>query len=213
MPTRVPSASTMGTPLMWKRSIKFTASWMVFSGDSLIGWVITPCSDRLTRSTSSACRSIDIFRWMTPTPPSRAMATASLDSVTVSIGAETIGARRTIPGKKGLEMSTSLGNTSVRRGTSKTSSKLRPSRNGLMQYLRVWRRTRRQCSDEASLGAGSPECRRAAGTRERARGPPPPRLAVLVAMCVRWHSKSVFDRYTRSGFARAAQAYIGPSEA
>ena len=39
-------------------------------------------------STSCACCSIDMFLWMIPKPPSRAMAIAVFDSVTVSIAAD-----------------------------------------------------------------------------------------------------------------------------
>ena len=46
-----------------------------------------PLSDRLTRSTSDACSSIDRFLWMTPMPPCCAIAIARRDSVTVSIAA------------------------------------------------------------------------------------------------------------------------------
>ena len=45
-----------------------------------------PLALRLTLSTSSVCRSIDMFLWMTPRPPSWARAMAISLSVTVSIG-------------------------------------------------------------------------------------------------------------------------------
>ena len=60
---------------------------MRLDGDSVIGLTIMPLSDRLTRSTSAACSSIDRFLWMTPRPPCCAMAMARPDSVTVSIAA------------------------------------------------------------------------------------------------------------------------------
>ena len=60
---------------------------MRWSGESVIGFTIMPLSDRLTRSTSDACSSIDRFLWMTPMPPCCAIAIASRDSVTVSIAA------------------------------------------------------------------------------------------------------------------------------
>ena len=50
-----------------------------------------PLSERFTRSTSSACRSIVMLRWMIPMPPCCASAIARCDSVTVSIAALTIG--------------------------------------------------------------------------------------------------------------------------
>ena len=52
---------------------------------------MTPFSERLTLSTSSACASIDIFLWIIPMPPCLAMAIAILCSVTVSIPALIIG--------------------------------------------------------------------------------------------------------------------------
>ncbi len=45
----------------------------------------------LTRVTSAACRSTDMFLWMNPMPPSAAMAMAMYASVTVSMAAETMG--------------------------------------------------------------------------------------------------------------------------
>ena len=48
---------------------------------------MTPYSERLTLSTSSACASIDMFLWMMPMPPWRAMAMAMRCSVTVSMPA------------------------------------------------------------------------------------------------------------------------------
>ncbi len=55
-----------------------------------------PFSDRLTLSTSRVCSSIDMFLWMTPSPPSCASAMASSASVTVSIGEDRIGMFRPI---------------------------------------------------------------------------------------------------------------------
>ena len=66
----------------------------------MIGLRIMPLSDRFTRSTSAACRSIDMFLCSTPMPPARAMAIAISDSVTVSIAAETSGIRSSIPREK-----------------------------------------------------------------------------------------------------------------
>ena len=60
---------------------------MLASGDSVIGLTIIPLSERFTRSTSEAWSSIPRFLWMTPSPPSCAIAIAILDSVTVSMAA------------------------------------------------------------------------------------------------------------------------------
>ena len=73
------------------------ASRTVSLGRSVIGLRIMPLSDRFTRSTSAACRSIDMFLWSTPMPPARAIAIAISDSVTVSIAAETSGTRSSMP--------------------------------------------------------------------------------------------------------------------
>ena len=66
---------------------------MVASGPQVTGLVIMPASERLTMSTCCACSSTDRLRCSTPTPPWRAMATAILASVTVSMDADTSGMR------------------------------------------------------------------------------------------------------------------------
>mmetsp|Transcript_13051 Transcript_13051/g.37023 ORF Transcript_13051/g.37023 Transcript_13051/m.37023 type:complete len:273 (-) Transcript_13051:257-1075(-) len=55
------------------------------------GSVMKPLLYFLTLVTSSTWSSTDMFGWITPMPPSRAMPIAILDSVTVSMGLETIG--------------------------------------------------------------------------------------------------------------------------
>ena len=61
MPTSVPVASTMGTPEMRNLAIIATASRRLASGCSVMGCRIIPLSERFTRSTSAACRSMDMF--------------------------------------------------------------------------------------------------------------------------------------------------------
>ncbi len=100
---------------------------MVWRGDRENGSVMTPCSDRLTLSTSAAWRSTVIFLWMTPMPPSRAMAMAMRASVTVSMPALTRGMFRRMSLVKTVDTSTSLGRTSDLPGTSKTSSNVSPT--------------------------------------------------------------------------------------
>jgi hypothetical protein len=119
IPTRRPPVSTTGTPEIRKRSISATASRSVASGASVIGFRIIPLSERFTRSTSAACRSTDMFLWITPIPPERAIAIAISDSVTVSIAAATNGMLRTIPRVNRERMSTSRGCTRACRGTSR----------------------------------------------------------------------------------------------
>ena len=88
---------------------------------------MTPFSERLTVSISSACCSMLIFLWMMPIPPSRAIAIAILEVVTVSMAEVRNGAFSRIPFTRSVEMSTSAGTTSERAGTKRTSSKVRPS--------------------------------------------------------------------------------------
>ena len=59
-------------------------------------------------------------------PPCRAIAIASLASVTVSIAADTSGSCRLMLRDSRTEVSASLGITSVGPGSSSTSSKVRP---------------------------------------------------------------------------------------
>src|ERR1700694_1563272 len=125
IPTSCPSRFTMGTPEILNRLISATPSRSVPSGESVIGLSIIPLSDRLTRSTSAAWRSIDMFLWMTPIPPARAIAIAISDSVTVSIAADAKGTLRGIPRVNSEVVLTSLGCTSECLGVRRTSSKVR----------------------------------------------------------------------------------------
>ena len=81
---------------MWNRAHIASASPIVASGEMVIGSSIIPASERLTTSTWWAWSSMDRLRWMMPSPPCRAMATAIRASVTVSIGEETSGTRTVI---------------------------------------------------------------------------------------------------------------------
>jgi hypothetical protein len=68
-----------------------------------------------------------IFLWITPMPPSRAMAMARLASVTVSMAAEIIGIFMGMFLESLVLRLTSRGITSEYDGTSRTSSKVKPS--------------------------------------------------------------------------------------
>ncbi len=68
-----------------------------------------------------------MFLWMNPRPPCRAKAIANLDSVTVSIAAETIGILSKMFCVNFVARFTSLGSTFDAWGTNKTSSNVRPS--------------------------------------------------------------------------------------
>ena len=111
MPTSRPSRSTIGTPEILNRIISATASRSVASGGSVIGFRIIPLSERFTRSTSAAWRSIDMFLCSTPIPPARAIAIAIADSVTVSMAAATSGTLRPMARVKRVAVSTSRGCT------------------------------------------------------------------------------------------------------
>src|SRR5262249_51881088 len=86
-----------------------------------------PDSERFTLSTSAACASMGMFRWMKPIPPSWASAMARGASVTVSMAAETMGTLRAIRRVRRVVTSTSEGSTSDFCGTRRTSSKVRAS--------------------------------------------------------------------------------------
>ncbi len=87
---------------------------------------MTPFSERFTMSTCSACWLMDIFLWMMPMPPSRAMAMAMRYSVTVSIAALIRGMFSCIFLVSRVFRSMSAGSTSLAAGMSSTSSKVRP---------------------------------------------------------------------------------------
>ncbi len=78
-------------------------------------------------STSSTCCSMDIFLWIIPMPPSRAMAIAILDSVTVSMAEVIMGVLSVISLVRLVLMSIMFGVTSLFAGISRTSSKVSPS--------------------------------------------------------------------------------------
>ena len=88
----------------------------------MIGSVIMPDSLRFTRSTIDACSAIERLRWMMPRPPSRAIAIAMRDSVTVSMALETSGVATVMRRVTRDDVSASLGMTSVCPGSSRTSS-------------------------------------------------------------------------------------------
>ncbi|OQA07627.1 MAG: hypothetical protein BWY65_01813 [Firmicutes bacterium ADurb.Bin373] len=134
IPTSFPF-TVIGTPDIRYLSINTRASLTRLSGERKIGSDMMPCSERLTRSTSSDWRSIGIFLWITPIPPSRAIAIAILDSVTVSMPALISGIFSFSPLARFVTVSTSLGRTSAAAGMSITSSKVRPSLLNLSGHI------------------------------------------------------------------------------
>ncbi len=115
----------IGTPEIRYFCIRSSASLIRCVGDSVTGLTIIPLSERLTRSTSEACSSIDRFLWMTPIAPCCAIAMASSDSVTVSIAALASGTLSRMLRENRVDTSTCVGSTCECCGTSSTSSKVR----------------------------------------------------------------------------------------
>ena len=138
IPFKKPESSTIGIPPILFSFILFFASETVESKGKVIGSIIIPLSARLTLLTLSAWFLIDIFLWITPIPPSWAMAIAILLSVTVSIAAETIGMFNDMFLENLEFILTSEGNIVEYPGTNRTSSYVKASEiiffwRGLMQ--------------------------------------------------------------------------------
>ena len=126
MPISRPSESMTGRPEMWNSEHCSSTSASVDSPVVVTGSETMPDSERLTRSTCRVWSSIERLRCRIPMPPCRAMAMAIWASVTVSIAAETSGSRREMLRDSRVDVSASLGMTSVAPGSSSTSSKVRP---------------------------------------------------------------------------------------
>src|SRR3954452_1242872 len=128
-----------------------------------------PLSDRLTRSTSEACSSIDRFLWMTPMPPCCAIAIARRDSVTVSIAALASGTFSRILRVNDDETSTALGSTVECCGTSRTSSKVSAVvspietwsalSTSVRVYVFIQRLPAKKADNAVGLGLGAPQAR------------------------------------------------------
>ena len=124
---RVSKSSTIGTPLIRYFAMRSSASCTLWEGVKKNGLMITPLSERFTLWTSSACSAIDMFLWITPNPPWRAIAIAIVESVTVSILALIKGILRRMFLANCTHKSTSFGKTWLSAGISKTSSNVYPS--------------------------------------------------------------------------------------
>ena len=116
----------MGTPEMRYLDIRSSAEPTRSSGPSVTGSTIIPDSERLTLSTSVTWSSMDRLRWITPMPPSRAMAMARRASVTVSMAADMSGMASAMSLVRRVEVDTCAGTTSDAAGTRQTSSKVSP---------------------------------------------------------------------------------------
>mmetsp|Transcript_49817 Transcript_49817/g.80754 ORF Transcript_49817/g.80754 Transcript_49817/m.80754 type:complete len:239 (+) Transcript_49817:187-903(+) len=90
-------SSVTGKPLKPHCFRSLSSSERVIRGLMQTGSVMKPFLNRLTFATSATCSSTVMFEWITPIPPSRAMAMAILDSVTVSMGLDTMGNFSRIP--------------------------------------------------------------------------------------------------------------------
>ena len=102
---------TFVLPYSWHRKYVFTIGQIHYPTVSVENTII-PDSDFFTWSTSMAWLSILMFRWMKPIPPSRAMVMAVCASVTVSIGALTMGMFKVNFGVSRVRASTSFGKIS-----------------------------------------------------------------------------------------------------
>mmetsp|Transcript_40794 Transcript_40794/g.88369 ORF Transcript_40794/g.88369 Transcript_40794/m.88369 type:complete len:241 (+) Transcript_40794:764-1486(+) len=83
--------SVTGKPVKPKRFFNSSSSSKVMVGGTQTGSKIKPALYFFTLCTSAACASTERFVWITPIPPSKAIAMAILDSVTVSMGLDTMG--------------------------------------------------------------------------------------------------------------------------
>ena len=87
-----------------------SSAWRTESSGAIVtGSTIMPLSERFTRSTSSAWRSMVMLRWMKPMPPWRAMAMARRASVTVSMAAATMGMLSEILRERQVRVSACVG--------------------------------------------------------------------------------------------------------
>ena len=126
MPTSRCWPSTIGTPEIRYLAIRSSAEPTRSSGPRVTGSTIMPDSERLTLSTSVTWSSIERLRWITPRPPSRAIAIARRASVTVSIAADISGMASWMSRVSIVAVETCAGTTSDAAGTRHTSSKVRP---------------------------------------------------------------------------------------
>ncbi len=113
MPTSRPVLrSTTGTPLIRLVDISARASASVWSGLMVSGLTTMPDSNFLTWRTWAACCAGSRFLWITPMPPSWAMAMAIGPSVTVSIADDTSGTFNGMVRVNLVRVSVALGSTS-----------------------------------------------------------------------------------------------------
>ena len=120
-------SSITGIPPILYVFMRLRASWSVASAVTVTGSMIIPLSERFTFLTWSAWSSMDIFLCTIPIPPSRAIAIASLYSVTVSMAADTIGTFIDNSLVSWDRIETSRGRTSEYAGTKSTSSNVSAS--------------------------------------------------------------------------------------
>ena len=129
MPTSLPPFSVTGTPEILFSVIKSSASDSLASGAMVSGLTTMPLSNFFTLVTSAACSCGVRLRCNTPMPPACAMAIAISLSVTVSMAADKSGIPKSMDFVMRVAVSASLGKIVELAGSSKTSSKVRASRN------------------------------------------------------------------------------------
>mmetsp|Transcript_127763 Transcript_127763/g.272479 ORF Transcript_127763/g.272479 Transcript_127763/m.272479 type:complete len:249 (-) Transcript_127763:283-1029(-) len=115
-------SSVTGKPVKPADALSLSSSSRVIVGEMQTGSMMKPLSNFFTLRTSRTCASTGKFVWMTPMPPSNAIAMAIRDSVTVSIGLDTIGVRNGIFREKRESKTTSCTPKSMHPGKHMRSS-------------------------------------------------------------------------------------------
>mmetsp|Transcript_89431 Transcript_89431/g.213645 ORF Transcript_89431/g.213645 Transcript_89431/m.213645 type:complete len:241 (-) Transcript_89431:215-937(-) len=99
--------SVTGNPVKPCLVLSKSNSSKVIVGRTHTGSRMKPALNFFTLATSLACPSTERLVWITPMPPSKAIAIAMLDSVTVSIGLDTMGVLKLILRVKRVDKHTS----------------------------------------------------------------------------------------------------------
>mmetsp|Transcript_89433 Transcript_89433/g.213653 ORF Transcript_89433/g.213653 Transcript_89433/m.213653 type:complete len:241 (-) Transcript_89433:215-937(-) len=99
--------SVTGKPVKPSLLFRLSSSSSVIVGATHTGSRMKPALNFFTLATSLACPSTERLVWITPMPPSKAIAIAMLDSVTVSIGLDTMGVLKLILRVKRVDKHTS----------------------------------------------------------------------------------------------------------
>ena len=141
-----PLLSTTGIPEISFSFISAIRSRMVAVTGMVKGSLTTPLSYFLTKRTSRSCFSTLMFLWITPSPPSCAIAIARRASVTVSMADDTSGIFNAIERVKLDSRLTDLGRTVECAGRSRTSSNVKAS--SAIRNIRLPLSAKRHYTDE-----------------------------------------------------------------